>query len=405
MDKRVLRERMRRKRRQMMIRKAMRLGTMAVAAILLVVLVFKGIIGPVVHKITKGGKEPTTVEAQAEPQKVDTAAAVRMPLKGYKDAGKVSAKTVGWQSDSVGQWYQNADGSYYSNGLMDIDGKTYYFDEDGYISTGWVTIKGKDVWFRENGSMDAAKTRPMVALTYDDGPGERTTELLDCLEQYGAHATFFMQGVNLETYAEQNAPKRMLEIGCELGNHSYSHLNMVEQSLDTVQSQFSRVDALLKESTGQESTVVRYPYGSYNQDVLNTINKPSFMWDIDTLDWQTHDANNTYQVVMNNVSDGDIILMHDIHTESIDASLKLIPALIDAGYKLVTLSEMAEAKGVQLQGDSAYTDFLPATVQNLIANQGESGNTEGEFIDNYSGEGGGFESEDGGDFEEEDGED
>lgn len=404
MDKRVLRERMRRKRRQLMMRKIMRLVTMAVAAVLLVILVFKGIIGPVVHKLGSGGETAKTVEAQAEPQEVDTTAAVRMPIRGSNDAAKVSAKTVGWQQDSVGTWYQNADGSYYSNGFQEIDGKTYYFDENGYLATGWVTIDGNDKWFNEDGTLDETKTRPMVALTFDDGPGERTGELLDCLEQYDAHATFFMQGVNLEKYADKDYPKRMYEIGCELGNHSYDHVNMVQVSAEKVAEEFDKVDELVKASAGVETTVVRFPYGSYNESVLNIVNKPSFMWDIDTLDWDTHDADNTYKVVMDNVSDGDIILMHDIHTESVDAAIKLIPALIDEGYKLVTVSEMAQAKGVQLKGDSSYTDFLPATVEALIANQGESGNTEGEFIDNFSGEDGsgefvGEDGEDDSDFE------
>ena len=384
MDKRVLRERMRRKRRQLMIRKIMKLTTIVIAAIFLVVLVFRGIIRPIAENLGKGSGTASTVEAQAEPQEADTTAAVRIPVKGSNDSAKVASKTVGWQQDTVGTWYQNADGSYYADGLMEIDGKTYYFDKDGYVTTGWVTVEGKDLWFNDDGTLDSTKVRPMVALTFDDGPGERTGELLDCLKQYGAHATFFMQGVNLEKYADQNYPARMLEIGCELGNHSYSHLNMREQSEETIRQEFDKVDELVKASAGVETSVVRFPYGSYDENVLSIVNKPSFMWDIDTLDWSTHDAENTYNVIMNNVSDGDIILLHDIHTESIDAALKVIPALIDEGYKLVTVSEMAEAKGVELQSTGAYTDFLPATVQKLIANEGDSGNTEGQYIDDYT---------------------
>lgn len=394
MDKRILRERMRRKRRQLMFRKIMKLVTIVAAAIFLVVLVFRGIISPIASKLGSGSSAASTVEAQAEPQEVDTTAAVRMPVKGSNDSAKVTSKTVGWQQDSVGTWYQNADGSYYANGLMEINGNTYYFDKDGYLTTGWVTVDGKDMWFNDDGTLDSTKVRPLVALTFDDGPGERTGELLDCLEQYGAHATFFMQGVNLEKYADQNYPARMLEIGCELGNHSYSHLNMREQTEETIREQFDKVDELVKASAGVETSVVRFPYGSYDENVLRIVNKPSFMWDIDTLDWSTHDAENTYNVIMNNVSDGDIILLHDIHTETIDAALKVIPALIDQGYKLVTVSEMAEAKGVTLQSTGAYTDFLPATVQKLIANEGDSGNTEGQYIDDYTQQSSGdFQSE------------
>lgn len=422
MDKRILKERMRAKRRQMMIRRAMKLGTMAVGAILVVILIFKGIIFPIVHKIGGGSEPKNTVEAQAETNEANeegsseelqeesggevqtteaaTVAAVRMPIRGSGDAAKVSTKTVGWQEDSVGKWYQNADGSYYANGLMELDGKTYYFDANGYLTNGWVTLDGVDKWFNDDGSLDATKTRPMVALTFDDGPGERTGELLDCLEQYGAHATFFMQGVNLENYASRNYPKRMLEIGCELGNHSYSHPDMRTISYDEITNQFGKVDELVAASAGQETTVLRFPFGSYDQDIQNLVNKPSFMWDIDTLDWSTHNAENTINVVMNNVSDGDIVLLHDIHTETIDAALQLIPKLIDEGYKLVTVSEMAKAKGITLKGTEAYTDFLPATVENIKANQGDTGNEEGEYIDDY-GDNGDFDSEDDGDFEEE----
>ena len=182
MDKRVLRERMRRKRRQLMIRKIMKLTTIVIAAIFLVVLVFRGIIRPIAENLGKGSGTASTVEAQAEPQEADTTAAVRIPVKGSDDSAKVASKTVGWQQDTVGTWYQNADGSYYADGLMEIDGKTYYFDKDGYVTTGWVTVEGKDLWFNDDGTLDSTKVRPMVALTFDDGPGERTGELLDCLE-------------------------------------------------------------------------------------------------------------------------------------------------------------------------------------------------------------------------------
>ena len=65
----------------------------------------------------------------------------------------------------------------------------------------------------------------------------------------------------------------------------------------------------------------------------------------------------TINAVLNNVEDGDIILMHDIHSPTIDAALTLIPKLIEEGYQLVTVSELAEAKGVTLKNGSTYTDF------------------------------------------------
>lgn len=404
MDKRVIRERMRRKRRQLFIRRVMRQSALVIGGVLAMILLVKGIIAPIAGRIGGKSKEPATVEAQAQPQEVNTYAAMRMPIRGAKDISKAAVKTVGWQEDSSGKWYQCSDGSYYAGGMQDIDGQTYYFDENGYLAKGWITLGDMDYWFNDDGSLDPSKQREMVALTFDDGPGERTMELLEFLEQHNARATFFMQGINLETYASAGIPAKMKAIGCELGNHSYDHANMVTLTTEQVQQEFDRVDELLMESAGSPSTVVRFPYGSYDENVLDTVGKPSFMWDIDTLDWQTHNADNTYDLVMNNVSDGDIILLHDIHTESIDAAKRLVPALQEAGYKLVTVSEMAKAKGVTLQPGGVYTDFMADTVTNLKATQGYTDSTTGSYIDNYTessdsssenfdNEGGDFESE------------
>ncbi len=84
---------------------------------------------------------------------------------------------------------------------------------------------------------------------------------------------------------------------------------------------------------------------------------PLILWNIDTLDWKTRNAQSTIDNVMQNAKDGDIILMHDIHTESVDAAIVLIPKLIEEGYQLVTVSELAAAKGVKMQNGEKYTDF------------------------------------------------
>lgn len=81
------------------------------------------------------------------------------------------------------------------------------------------------------------------------------------------------------------------------------------------------------------------------------------LWNIDTLDWKTRNARTTVDMVMKNVDDGDIILMHDIHTESVDAAIELIPKLLEKGYQLVTVSELAAYKNVTLENGEKYTDF------------------------------------------------
>ena len=365
MDKRVLRERMRRKKRQMMIRHYTKIGLYVVGLILAVVFVVRGIIIPIAHHVSGGSSGKETVQAQAETEEevqANSNAAVRQPLKGKSDTGKVATLTAGWHEDANGKWYQNADGTYYANGFQDIDGVTYSFDENGYIQTGWVTKGVKDYYFNEDGSYDPSQVRPMLALTFDDGPGQYTDELLDCLEANNAHATFFMLGQNVSAYPD--APKRMLELGCEIGSHSWDHTQLTTISIDAVAKQFSDTDDALVQACGQAASVARAPYGDGNTDIYNTVNKPFFMWSLDTEDWKLMDADADYNAVMNgDLTDGTIILMHDIHEPSVQAALRLIPDLIAKGYKLVTVSEMAEAKNVTLQ-NACYVDFWPSTLSN-----------------------------------------
>ncbi|MDO5782509.1 MAG: polysaccharide deacetylase family protein [Eubacteriales bacterium] len=385
MDKRVLRERMRRKKRQMMIRHYTKIGLSVAGLILAVIFVVRGIIVPIAHRVAGGGSSNQTVQAQAETEEeVQTSsdAAVRQPLKGKSDTDKISTMTAGWHEDANGKWYQNADGTYFSNGFQDIDGVTYSFDENGYIQTGWVSKGVKDYYFNEDGSYDPSQVRPMLALTFDDGPGEYTNELLDCLEENNAHATFFMLGKNVSAYPD--APKRMLELGCEIGSHSWDHTQLTTIDLDSVAKQFSDTDNALIQACGQAATVARAPYGDGNSDIYNTVNKPFFMWSLDTEDWKLMDADADYSAVMNgDLTDGTIILMHDIHQPSVQAALRLIPDLIAQGYKLVTVSEMAEAKNVTLQ-NVCYVDFWPSTLSNGDV-PGYNGGTDADTTDSTDG--------------------
>ena len=103
---------------------------------------------------------------------------------------------------------------------------------------------------------------------------------------------------------------------------------------------------------------MRPPYGAINDTVKANVGMPMILWSIDTLDWKTRNAQSTINNVMTKVKDGDIILMHDIHTETVDAALTLIPKLEEAGYQLVTVSEMAQAKGVTLENGKAYSTIV-----------------------------------------------
>lgn len=273
---------------------------------------------------------------------------------------KKGVMQTGWQKDDNGKYYMGENGAALI-GWQEIKGKTYYFTADGKMATGKQKVGLAECEFNKKGELVSKKEssidpkKPMVALTFDDGPGKRTGELLAQLEKYNAHATFFMLGQKVSSYPD--VVKKMKEIGCELGNHSYSHQNLAKASVAGITDELGKTNAGIAQIAGEGATVMRPPYGAISDTLKSTVGMPMILWNIDTLDWKTRNAQKTIETTMNNVDDGDIILLHDIHTESVDAALQLIPKLQEAGYQLVTVSELAAAKGVTLENGGRYTDF------------------------------------------------
>ncbi|MBC8629342.1 polysaccharide deacetylase family protein [Blautia stercoris] len=358
---RIRHERMMRRKqekiRQLRRRKMMRIGAMAVVLVFVLVFAGRGVgklfSGVHIKNSSAKNANSSTVEVQAAE---DTGEAGKQPVMSASDVDKLkAAPSIGWHQDENGWWYQNRDGSYYQDGWQEVNGSTYYFNSNGYILTGWQTIDDKDCYFDEDGKYDETKQRPMIALTFDDGPGEYTEELINCLVENNAKATFFMLGQNVEAYPE--IAKKVSDAGMELGNHSYSHPDLVTIGAEAAAQQVSNTDAALKAATGFEATVMRPPGGSFNDSVKAAIDHPLIIWSIDTRDWATKSEDQTYQVVMDNAQDGSVVLMHDIHEWSVKAAIRMIPDLIAKGFKLVTVSELAEAKGKNLQSGNAYYYF------------------------------------------------
>ena len=365
----------------------MKKGASVVAVILVLIFVIRGIILPVINRAGGGNTEkPQQVQAETDSTTTDsssdstdtgdtsteTNAAIRQPVKGQSDLTKAAQLTAGWHDDENGKWYQNADGTYFAGGMQEIDGSTYYFDDNGYIKTGWVEVGFDDYYFNDDGTYDPSQHKTRIAFTFDDGPGEYTDELLDCLEENNAHATFFMLGQNVGSW--ESTVQRMADIGCEIGSHSWDHPNLYDLSMDSVAKEFSDTDAALEKACGQKASVARAPYGNWSDDIISTVGKPFFTWSLDSMDWSYLDVNKDYDAVMNgDLTDGSIILMHDIHEPSVQAAIKMIPELVQKGYKLMTVSELAAAKGVTLQGAN-YSDFWDSSLQKGIV-AGYSGNT------------------------------
>ena len=200
---------------------------------------------------------------------------------------------------------------------------------------------------------------PVIALTFDDGPRPSTTNrILDILEENGARATFFVIGKSAEAYPE--TVRRAKSIGCEIGNHTYDHKNLTCLSASGILEQLNDADEIIYDILSEFPRFLRVPGCNYNRVIKETVDMPIVLWSIDTRDWEygrRNTAANRKRVVgkvLDKVKDGDIVLMHDIYALSADCCETIIPKLCEAGFKLVTVSELFSAKGVEPENGHIY---------------------------------------------------
>ena len=190
---------------------------------------------------------------------------------------------------------------------------------------------------------------PVIALTFDDGPYPKVTgHILDVLEKNGVCATFFVLGSRIEGHEDMLT--RMEELGCEIGNHSFSHADLTRLSKADCQRELSDTDAEIRRVTGHEASVVRPPYGYYNKAVRSAAGRPLILWTVDTNDWRGKAPGEIADYVIQQAKEGSVILMHDQQTQTADAMEMIIPTLIEEGFRFVTVSELIRLTGGQCKG-------------------------------------------------------
>ena len=224
--------------------------------------------------------------------------------------------------------------------------EVYKSEVDAYISLGWMPTQASVI----------NPSKPMVAITFDDGPNAKhTNRILDALQFYNARATFFVLG----SLAENNPDilRKMKDMGCQIGNHTYNHPQLTNISSQKVSSQLNSTSDIIANITGVRPTVVRPPYGAYNKTVSSVAGVPLILWSIDTLDWKSRNANSVINAVMPKIQDGDIVLMHDIYESTATAAESIIPALIEKGFQLVTVDELAYYKNKSMSSGQAYSQL------------------------------------------------
>ena len=186
------------------------------------------------------------------------------------------------------------------------------------------------------GEEDVAKK---IALTFDDGPHPRYTEqLLDGLKERNVVATFFVTGENAQNYP--NIIRREQEEGHLIGNHTYSHIQLTSGNRETFREELVKTNEILENITGEKVSSVRPPYGSWDKSFEKELNMFPVLWNIDPLDWCSHNAECIAAKVVENAGDGDIILMHDYYDTSVTAALEVVDVLQKRGFQFVTVEEI-----------------------------------------------------------------
>lgn len=188
-------------------------------------------------------------------------------------------------------------------------------------------------------------SKPMIALTFDDGPSIYTEEILETLNTYHSNATFFVLGNKIE--AHSGTIIKMYQYGNEIGNHSYNHRSLTKLSLEEQREQIEKTQDIIKKYTGFTPIYLRPTYGSVNSKLRNNTNLDIALWNVDTKDWKYKDVNTIVNNTLRDVKDGSIVLMHDTHKRTSEAIKILIPKLIENGYQLVTVSELKEAQKIK----------------------------------------------------------
>lgn len=267
-----------------------------------------------------------------------------------------------YKVDTYSYMYLDYDYSIYNNEVEVIFYKYFNINNKVNIDSVVFNINNNNVEVKEvsNSTNDSDVqqsdfidvNKKMVALTFDDGPNYNTSKILEILNKYNVSATFFVLGSKIPS--NEKIIKMMDEYGMEIGNHTYSHKLMTKMDSEHIIKEIKDTNELIYKVINRYPKVVRPSYGSFNKKIKESIDMPIIIWDIDTLDWKSHNSTKIVSRVMNKVSDGDIILMHDIYSATVKAVDIVIPNLINEGYQIVSVRELFYYKNVQLENGKVY---------------------------------------------------
>lgn len=202
--------------------------------------------------------------------------------------------------------------------------------------------------------------KPMVAFTFDDGPvGNKETDtsmvIQSALKKYGAHATFFYIGGQINTPEKEDEIKKAVENGFEVGNHSWGWGSLSAMKEDAIKDSIGKTNEKLSELTGCSNFLFRAPNLSISAAMQGYIKAPFINCATDSKDWD----NATTEKIIENVKkaqDGDVVLMHETQKNTADAIEELLKYFTDEGWQIVSVSELFAVRNKELTTGKVYSN-------------------------------------------------
>jgi peptidoglycan/xylan/chitin deacetylase (PgdA/CDA1 family) len=195
-----------------------------------------------------------------------------------------------------------------------------------------------------------------IALTFDDGPGPYTSQLLDTLKQENVPATFFVLGQRAAEYPA--LVRREAAEGHEIGNHTFDHKDLSKLDAAGIRDEITKSADAIEAAGAPRPRLVRPPYGAVNDQVRSLAGGPLVMWRVDPEDWKYHDPAKVAEAVVARAKPGRIVLSHDIQKTTVDAVPEVIRQLRGQGYTFVTVSTLM--KGANMQDGKSYFNRPPS---------------------------------------------
>ncbi|MDE5539282.1 MAG: polysaccharide deacetylase family protein [Bacilli bacterium] len=195
-----------------------------------------------------------------------------------------------------------------------------------------------------------------VAITFDDGPSSTyNSRILEELAKNKAHATFFMVGKMMNSCSK--CVIDTYKSGNEVASHTYEHMNIKKTDTFKVNESLTKVDDIYYNLTKDHIKYLRPPYGAYSKENLENVTVPFILWNLDTEDWRYRNVDHIVNYIMDNVSDGSIILMHELYETSYESLKIVLPKLYAMGYQVVSVGELSHLKGKTLEVGKAYVSL------------------------------------------------